>query len=270
MNENLFSIGEISKIKGITIKALRFYEKIGLIKPHYTDPSTRFRYYSLEQFIHLDIIKAARSMDISPKDVKVILEKKDNKVLLDFMNYQKESAALKIAELQKMISIIDATQNTINNSVSSISQQDIFFKDIPLRYIISKKFDDFTKKKDLLIEYSKFQKIIEDDMLIDNYETGIICTSNDKNEFHPSEIYNGVNVISKSNKSRLSEIQAGRYLCICYNEHNAEEQLSKLYRYINQNKLKPSLMIQVDLLNNVFETETQYVEMQVIVNNDEI
>jgi MerR family transcriptional activator of bmr gene len=72
-----FTIGEIAKIKGVTIKALRFYEKIELLKPCYIDPSNSYRYYSIEQFLYLDIIKAARSIGISPNDIRDILKKKD-------------------------------------------------------------------------------------------------------------------------------------------------------------------------------------------------
>src|SRR5512138_193567 len=56
MQKKLFSIGEVSKIKGVTKKALRFYERIGLLKPHYINPFNRYRYYSIEQFVYIDII----------------------------------------------------------------------------------------------------------------------------------------------------------------------------------------------------------------------
>jgi MerR family transcriptional activator of bmr gene len=69
MKNNLYSIGEVSRIKGITIKALRFYEKIGLIKPFYTDAVTKYRYYSQDQLIQLDLIRALRSIEVSPKDI---------------------------------------------------------------------------------------------------------------------------------------------------------------------------------------------------------
>lgn len=265
MNKDLFSIGEISEIKGITIKALRFYEKIGLLRPHYIDPTTKYRFYSIEQFIQLDIIKAARSMEISPKDVKVILEKKDTNILLEFMNYQKESAEKKILELQRIITIIDTAQKTIHNSITSVTNTDIFFKELPERYIVTKKLGEDFNEKEILIEYSKFYKIIEENMLISTYETGIIFTPNANSEFHPTQIFNSVTLDDKSNSSVLSSIQPGRFLCICYSKQNAHEQLSILNRHIDQSSLKPILIVQVDLLNNVFEANTQYVELQVLL-----
>ena len=44
--KNLFSIGEVSKIK-----ALRYYHKMGILIPRYIDNTTGYRYYSINQFI---------------------------------------------------------------------------------------------------------------------------------------------------------------------------------------------------------------------------
>lgn len=41
MKKEIYSIGEVSKIKGVTIKALRFYEKIGLLKPYEVNPANQ-------------------------------------------------------------------------------------------------------------------------------------------------------------------------------------------------------------------------------------
>ncbi|MDU1455439.1 MAG: MerR family DNA-binding transcriptional regulator [Paraclostridium sordellii] len=43
--KNLFSIGEVSKIKGVTIKALRYYHKMGILIPLHIDNTTGYRYY---------------------------------------------------------------------------------------------------------------------------------------------------------------------------------------------------------------------------------
>lgn len=46
MNNNLLSIGEFSKIANVHIKSLRYYDKLGVLKPIYVDPKTNYRYYS--------------------------------------------------------------------------------------------------------------------------------------------------------------------------------------------------------------------------------
>ena len=47
--DGYMTIGEVAKVKQISIKALRYYEKIGILKPAYCDPDTGYRYYKNEQ-----------------------------------------------------------------------------------------------------------------------------------------------------------------------------------------------------------------------------
>ncbi|WP_084778239.1 MerR family DNA-binding transcriptional regulator [Saccharibacillus sacchari] len=41
-----FIIGEVSKLFGVKIPTLRYYNEIGLLCPEYVDPETHYRYYS--------------------------------------------------------------------------------------------------------------------------------------------------------------------------------------------------------------------------------
>lgn len=59
MNE-LFSIGDISKIFHIPIKTLRYYDEIGLLVPAFVDTNTKYRFYSVDQFVLIDIIRNSK------------------------------------------------------------------------------------------------------------------------------------------------------------------------------------------------------------------
>lgn len=58
-----FTIGEVSKILGIPIDTLRYYDKIGLLSPRDRD-ANKYRYYDLEQFDSLITIRMLRAMDV--------------------------------------------------------------------------------------------------------------------------------------------------------------------------------------------------------------
>jgi MerR family transcriptional activator of bmr gene len=211
MKNTLFTIGQTSKIKGITVKALRFYERIGLITPDYTDAVTKYRYYSLEQFIQLDVIKALRSIDVGPKDIGVILEKRDTRQLLEYLDSQKENIRRKIALLQKTITTIEQAQNTIHNSLTVITHQEVTTRNIPKRLIITQKVKKEVSEEEALLLFSKFPQIIEENSLLDTYETGYYCTPDERGEFNPSLIYNAVTTGKSSNKTLLSTIPAGPF-----------------------------------------------------------
>ncbi len=265
MRNNLFTIGQISKIKGITIKALRFYEKVGVIKPVYTDPETKYRYYSLEQFVQLDLIRALRSMDISPKEIRGILEKKDTKQLLEYLDTQQKNALDRIDMLKKTTKMIGLAQNTIYSSISIISNTGINARELTGRYILKKELKTPINEKEVLVQFSEFPVIIEKNNLLDTYETGYGALPDDNNEFHLAYIYNAVALDKKSNKSQLSTIPAGKYICLCFNQENVQKHWAMLAEYLRKNNLKPRLILQVDLLNDVFASANQFLEWQVLV-----
>jgi len=64
----LLSIGEISKLAEVNPKSIRYYERLGIFRPVWTDPDTGYRYYSPEQIHHLFAIKTCIHVGITLKD----------------------------------------------------------------------------------------------------------------------------------------------------------------------------------------------------------
>lgn len=52
----MLRIGEFSKMAKTTISNIRYYDKIGLLRPEYIDESTGYRYYNESQLA--DIVRA--------------------------------------------------------------------------------------------------------------------------------------------------------------------------------------------------------------------
>ncbi len=42
----MYKIGELSKLSKIPVKTLRYYDREGILRPDYIDPSTNYRYYN--------------------------------------------------------------------------------------------------------------------------------------------------------------------------------------------------------------------------------
>ncbi|MCH3923829.1 MAG: MerR family transcriptional regulator [Bacteroidales bacterium] len=69
-------IGEFSKMMQITIKTLRHYEQMDLLKPIEVDKWTGYRYYSVEQMQTLKTILELKSMGFSLEEIKELLQSK--------------------------------------------------------------------------------------------------------------------------------------------------------------------------------------------------
>ena len=68
----MLKIGEFSKLAKTTIKTLRYYDEIGLLKPVFVDDNG-YRYYQIEQLNVLLKIVSLRSLDMSLTDIKEII-----------------------------------------------------------------------------------------------------------------------------------------------------------------------------------------------------
>ena len=70
MKNDLLSITELARLRKVTSETLRHYDRVGLIKPDYVDPQTRYRYYSIRQYERLGTIKELRALGLSIDEIK--------------------------------------------------------------------------------------------------------------------------------------------------------------------------------------------------------
>lgn len=68
-DENLFQIGEVAKILGVTRKAILVYEEKGLLSPAFKDPVSGFRYYTADNMTQIQSIRSLQSLGLSLKEV---------------------------------------------------------------------------------------------------------------------------------------------------------------------------------------------------------
>lgn len=67
------SIGEAARRAGLSAKALRHYDRIGLLRPATVDPATGYRYYTAGQVEQARLISVLRSVDVPLDRVRACL-----------------------------------------------------------------------------------------------------------------------------------------------------------------------------------------------------
>jgi len=75
--ENLVAIGRFAQLSGLTAKALRLYDKRGLLEPAVVDFQTGFRYYRLAQVPIGTRIRLLRSFDMPLEEIRCVLAAPD-------------------------------------------------------------------------------------------------------------------------------------------------------------------------------------------------
>ena len=66
----MLKIGDFSKMSKVTIKTLRYYEKVGLLIPKHVDEFNSYRYYENNQLLDLARIISLKQAGLSIEDIK--------------------------------------------------------------------------------------------------------------------------------------------------------------------------------------------------------
>ena len=64
-----FSVGEAAKAVHTTSETLRHYDRIGLVKPSKKDQWTNYRYYTEQDIVRLNTVRALQLMDLPLQEI---------------------------------------------------------------------------------------------------------------------------------------------------------------------------------------------------------
>ncbi len=103
----MFSIGEFSKLSGLTVKTLRFYHEEGLLVPAYVDPDTGYRYYQEGQIETARVIAYLRNLEFTISDIKALLAQESESDLLDLLERQRSQIKEQIKRLRQTVRSLD-------------------------------------------------------------------------------------------------------------------------------------------------------------------
>lgn len=102
-----YTINKVAKISGISIRTLRFYDEIGLLKPAYYGDNN-YRYYEEEQLLMLQQVLFYRELGFSLSDIHRIINSDDfNKI--DALKSHKKILKNGLDRTKELINTIDKT-----------------------------------------------------------------------------------------------------------------------------------------------------------------
>ena len=108
--KDYLSIGKVAKRKGVSIKSLRYYDEIGILKPAYVNQETNYRYYKEEQLFLIDAITLCIELGIP---LKKLPDYKTDDGSWDFQRLLFDGKALAEEKIRSMRASIDALQTTL-------------------------------------------------------------------------------------------------------------------------------------------------------------
>ena len=115
------SIGKVSKLKNVSIKSLRYYDQIGILKPAFVNTETNYRYYTADQLYLLDAITVCIKLGIPLKDLNHYVEK-DSINLQKLLYDGKILAEQKIMEIHNCLGTLQDTLQKMGSSVTGLAK----------------------------------------------------------------------------------------------------------------------------------------------------
>lgn len=132
-----FSVGEAAKVVHTTSETLRHYDRIGLVKPSKKDPWTHYRYYTQQDLVRLNTVRALQLMDLPLQEIKKVLEYDDLEKIVDFLTQAEKKAEEKIAALEYSKSKIQLAKADYEKKLRGQQRgSGAFVKDLPARVIL--------------------------------------------------------------------------------------------------------------------------------------
>lgn len=262
---SLFSIGEVSKIKGISIKALRYYHKEGILIPAYIDESSGYRYYTINQFVYIDIIKGCRSLGTSIKELREIFKTKDTGKLIEFLKNRSIEARKKINELNSIIDDIDNLDKSICEANKLVNNKELKVENLEERLVIVTRCNEAGSLKEL-IYYSELEKVARIENLEMSMERGIIYSLDSNKNLRPIYVFSGF----KDEKELIDNenvmvIPKGKYITLICEKNNEKEKFMEAINYAIKNNLKIKNIIEVEVFNDIFNVENYNCQIQIQV-----
>lgn len=129
----MLKIGEFSKLSRISIRMLRHYDEIGLLKPAHVAPDSGYRYYSENQLLTVGRMNALKDMGFGLSAISRLLDHWDEPELLE------QCLLLKKAELQEEAEKIADRLQLLETALERLRKDetmkvDVTIKTFPKRY----------------------------------------------------------------------------------------------------------------------------------------
>lgn len=245
MDKKYISITELAKLRKVTSETLRYYDKIGLLKPDYINPDNGYRYYTARKSEKLGVIRELRELGMSIEDIQNYfkdcnLKKSINILSKQYFKMQSdiESSLILCNKITKKLTFLGEllTLNNINKP---------FLKKIPERYIIT--LNKKTKNEiDYLYAFSELETILtEESPILATDRLGVYSDENileEGSETVQSTPMLFVDKYIENEKVKQYEqiVSENYYLCIVYENGRLEKYnpcFEKIKEYMRDNNL---------------------------------
>ncbi|MBL3646394.1 MerR family DNA-binding transcriptional regulator [Bacillus vallismortis] len=259
-----FSIGETARLNHISIQTLRYYDKIGIFKPYYTDQDNGYRYYHVKQFFYLDIIKYLKCIKTPLEDIKRIISHTCTPERMQtFLDEQESVIEREMERLERARQLLHRRKNQLHEQVEIRTKKEeglVYVRHIEGQTILKAATPQVNPHDQSDLYYRKLAEVLEErgDM-VDNYY-GLIYDLKpykDSGDIYCNSVYttihDGVKIEIEGQNMTIDSFPSGEYVCISFDcsVTNYFSYYQKLYHFIESHGIQTDEKVyQISLPNS--------------------
>jgi DNA-binding transcriptional MerR regulator len=265
-DKRLYSIGEVSKIKNISVKTLRYYHEINLLIPIKINEESGYRYYSSSQLILIDMIQIAKKTNASLKSIKKMIHAFSINQALEFIKYRQKAIEVKQNEIFEIKKVLNNLKNSLLFSDETHRHQGIQYRNYEKRYAFITPLNEYSKEVERLT-YTKSFQYLEQLGISTTYVTGTMFQGQIVNEsLRPKAIFHLIQKSDfKKNDSNFFVLEAGTYVTLTYESHAFDEAYTTIENYIKEKGYQVKNILEIDLIDDLTQSEKYTSNIQVLI-----
>lgn len=267
MKKNLISIGEFSKITGVHIKALRYYDSLGILPPAYVDPESGYRYYSFCQKAVVDAIQFCVDLDIPLKHFNEYTNETEPWICYkDLVDRGAEVVKEKIRIMQERLFLLKAMQAEIERSEVSYQNNH------PAKYLLPERTCWLTPYKGIMgcDESNELMK----KLIIEVYKqglklgnaNGLLLLKKDKEWKQYIFVDVDAATVKTIDSPEILHIPAGQYLCRKVERSDIHQVWDWCLPYVAENEIE--LIIETELFMGNYAFSKPALEQRCFLKTD--
>lgn len=138
----MYTVGQFARILGVSAKALRFYDSIGLLRPARVDAQNQYRYYGRDQVAVMRQILFLRELGLGLELIRTVLESgalADPQRLTSILQERVEGLQAELRERQRLVDRLEHVIADLreNGGAKGMQTMNVMLKEVPAMDVVS-------------------------------------------------------------------------------------------------------------------------------------
>jgi len=132
----MFAIGDFARHGRVSVRMLRHYDAIGLLRPAHVDPATGYRSYAAGQLARLNRIVALKDLGFTLEQARTMLDEQVSvEQVRGMLTLRRAELETALAESAQQLAQVEARLRTIEDE-GRVPAYDVVVKDLPAMRVV--------------------------------------------------------------------------------------------------------------------------------------